>query len=422
MTAARTGVRARVAAAFVVATLATSLMFGVMTFAFVYSVEDRIYAEALNSEVKRQQEAWQATRRLVDPSLPYARIYRAGDPLPSDLASQLGSSSTQGEYSGEEGRHYHVARFVLPDGGGEAIAIAEVSRFLIVRPQRNAMIALLTAMSTVAALIAALLGWWLANRTLSPLTRLARDVSQGDHAVPAIDAATYPANEIGALATALEGAFQRTRGFLMREQAFTRDASHELRTPLAVVRGAAEVLALRADLPQPAREALHRIEVAVMEMTETIDLLLALARESNTPLAGRTSLLPLIEKAIATSSQRFPASPIDVFVAPSAELTALVSPTLAQLILNNLIGNAFQHASPSRLDIGGEQNVLVIADSGPGLGSGDAAFAPFSRGNDSEGSGLGLAIVRRLCSSADIGLEWSSSVGGTRFRLTFQPA
>jgi signal transduction histidine kinase len=159
-----------------------------------------------------------------------------------------------------------------------------------------------------------------------------------------------------------------------------------------------------------------------MEMTETIDLLLALARESNAPLAGRTSLLPLIEKAIATSSQRFPASPIDVSVAPSAELTALVSPTLAQLVFNNLIGNAFQHASPSRLDIRGEQNVLVIADSGPGLGSGDAAFAPFSRGNDSEGSGLGLAIVRRLCSSAGIGLEWSSSAGGTRFRLTFQPA
>jgi signal transduction histidine kinase len=422
MTEARTGVRARVAAAFIVATLATSLLFGVMTFAFVYSVEDRIYAEALELEVKRQQEAWQATRRLVEPSLPYARIYRAGDPLPSDLASQLGSSSTQGEYSGEEGRHYHVARFVLPDGGGEAIAVAEVSRFLIVRPQRNAMIALLAAMSIVAALIAALLGWWLANRTLAPLTRLARDVSQGDHAVPAIDVVTYPANEIGALATALEGAFQRIRGFLMREQAFTRDASHELRTPLAVVRGAAEVLAMRADLPQPAREALHRIEAAAMEMTETIDLLLALARESNAPLAGRTSLLPLIEKAIATSSQRFPASPIDVSVAPSAELTALVSPTLAQLVLNNLIGNAFQHASPSRLDIRGEQNVLVIADSGPGLDSGHAAFAPFSRGNDSEGSGLGLAIVRRLCSSASIGLEWSSSAGGTRFRLTFQPA
>jgi signal transduction histidine kinase len=405
-----------------VAILVTSLLFGLLAFAFAYSVEDRIFTDALKGEVERQQKAWAANGRLVEPSVPYTRIYRAGEPLPTDLASQIGNSSTRSEFFGQQGRHYHLARFTLPAGGGKAMVVAEVSRTLIVRPQRDAMILLLVTTSAITAVIAALLGWWLANRTLAPLTRLAKEVGQAGSAIPAIDAATYPANEIGALATALGGAFDRIRGFVAREQAFTRDASHELRTPVAVVRGAAEVLALRKDLPEPAREVLHRIETAATDMTQTLDLLLALAREGAGPAADRTPLLPLIEKAVAMASQRFPASPIDVTIATSAELTAHVSPTLAQLVLNNLIGNAFQHAAGSRLTIRGEQHVLVIADDGPGLGLDTEAFAPFARGTDSGGSGLGLAIVRRLCSEAGIALEWSSSAdAGTQFRLTFPP-
>ena len=422
MTRAWSGVRTRVAAAFVVAILVTNLLFGILAFAFAYSVEDRIFTDALKGEVERQQQAWLTKGRLVEPLIPYSRIYRAGERLPTDLASQLKNSSARSEFFGQEGRHYHVARFALPVSGGKAIVVAEVSRTLIVRPQREEMILLLVTTSAVTALIAALLGWWLANRTLAPLTRLADDVGQIGDAIPAIDAATYPANEIGALASALGGAFDRIRGFVAREQTFTRDASHELRTPVAVVRGAAEVLALRKDMPEPAREALHRIETAATDMSQTLDLLLALAREGSGPVADRTPLLPLIEKAIAMASQRFTASPILVSIAPSAELTVHVSPTLAQLVLGNLIGNAFQHAAQSRVTIHGEQNILIIADSGPGLGLDTEAFAPFARGPDSDGSGLGLAIVRRLCSEAGIGLEWSSSAGaGTQFRLTFAP-
>jgi signal transduction histidine kinase len=156
-------------------------------------------------------------------------------------------------------------------------------------------------------------------------------------------------------------------------------------------------------------------------MTQTIDLLLALAREGQAPVAERTALLPMVEKAVALASQRFPASPMAVIVAaPVRRLTATVAPALAQLVLNNLVGNAFQHAAQSQLTISADGDALIIADTGPGLTSGAEAFAPFVRGEDSGGSGLGLAIVQRLCAEAGIGLAWRSSAGdGTEFRLTF---
>lgn len=422
MTVARIGVRARVAAALVIATVATSLLFGFMAFAFVYSLEDRIYDTALREEVDRQQMAWRDTRRLIDPALPYVEIYRAGDRLPADLASQFDAAGTQSEYPGTDSRHYHVARFDLPDAGGRAVAVAEVSRTLLVRPRRDTMIGLLAGMGLTTALLAALLGWWLANRALAPLTALAADMTRSGTAVPRIDAAAYPANEIGALADALAGAFDRLRGFIAREQSFTRDASHELRTPVAVVWGAADVLALREDLSGPAREAVERIRTAAADMTQTIDLLLALAREGQSPTVERTVLLPLVEKAIAMASHRFQSSPIDVVVTPAVgPMTVMVSPSLTQLVLNNLIANAFQHAAASRLTISAEGNVLVISDGGPGMAPGDAAFSPFVRGEDSAGSGLGLAIVQRLCAEAGVGLAWRTApAAGTEFRLTFQ--
>jgi signal transduction histidine kinase len=415
-------IRQRIVLAITTTVIVTSLLFGLTTFVFAYTLEDRLFEAELAREVGRQQAAWQQRGALVPPALPDLKIYRDGAPLPADLAPQLTAEPQRSEFFGQQGRHYHIARFRLPGpGGGAAIAVMESSRQLLVRPVRDSLIVFLAGLSLAVALVAGLIGWWLASRALSPLSHLAGELAGGADEVPRIDPGRYPGNEIGVLAAALAQAFDRIRGFVGRERDFTRDASHELRTPLAVIGGAAELLRTDPRLPPSALPALRRIETASADMAQALDLLLALAREGRAGAGDPVPLLPLIEKAIASASIRFPDSPVAVRVTVAAAAHVPVDATLLQLVLNNLIGNAFQHAAGSELVISGDAAGLTIADSGPGLAGIADPFAPFARQAGSSGSGLGLAIVRRLCAAAGITLDSGSGDAGqgTCFRLVF---
>lgn len=419
--------RRRVIAALVATVLATSAVFGLTTFIFAYTLEDRLFSNALTGEIARQQESWRRDGTLTTPEVAYVKIYPGKVDLPADLAERVAANPQQREFYGAAGRHYHVEHFMLDrhtgaaPGGTPAVAVAEVSRYLLVRPVRDGMIQFLIGLSLFIALVMALLGWWLANRAMRPLSRLAKDVADGGDAVPVVRAEDYPANEIGVLAGALGQAFQRIRGFVDRERSFTRDASHELRTPLGVIRGAAEVIAQRGDLPAPIPEALRRIDTATIDMTQTLDLLLALAREGDALPVESIQLRPVVEKAVAAAVVRFPSGRLAVSNDVAGDAMIIVEPTSLQLVFNNLIGNAFQHAAAANLRIGFSGNCLTLCDDGPGLGVAADAFAPFIKGEASEGSGLGLDIVRRLCAAA--GIELTSSAGadgkGACFTLKF---
>ena len=418
----RAGLRRRIVLAIGATSILTSLLFGLTTFMLAYSLEDRLFESELASEIRRQRAGWQATRQLLAPVQPYIRLYRAGSPLPVDLARQLGREPARREFAGDQGRHYHVARFRLPGSdGAPVIAVAETSKYLLVRPERNMLILFLVRLGAGVALFAALIGWWMATRALSPLTRLADGLAAGNGQVPQVDAGSYPRNEIGMLATALADAFERVREFVAREQEFTRDASHELRTPLAVIRNAAEVIGITPDLPPGTRPALRRIEAACIDLAQTLDLLLTLAREGNRRAHEPVLLAPLVDKAIDSAAVRFGVDLVGVSIDVPKSACVAVDPILLQLVLNNLIGNAFQHARGSKLAISGDTAALMIADTGPGLTSVPDPFRAFDKRPDSTGSGLGLAIVRRLCEAAGIALSWQASEmsPGAYFMLDF---
>lgn len=420
----RHSLRGRIVLTIVASVIATSLIFGLAAFAIAYSMEDRLFQRALADEVAHQQAAWQRTGTLALPRNPQVTIHRGDATLPADMRREAAANPGQGEFFGSQGRHYHIERFDLTAGRTgaappSAIAVIEVSRDLLVRPYRDSIITLLAGISLFLALVMALLGWWLASRVMRPLGVLARDVGNAAAAVPTIRGSDYPANEIGVLADALEQAFARIRGFVERERTFTRDASHELRTPLAVVRGAAEVIALNRDSLPELAEPLRRIEMATTDMTLALDQLLALARENDGVATQRVALRPMIDKAIAWAKVRYPGSAIAVTIAVDDGILVPVHPTSLQLVLNNLVGNGFQHVHTGRLEIAFEGRCLSIMDDGPGLPAQGDPFAPFAKGRSSLGSGLGLDICRRLCDAAGIGLTAGDGPEGrgAHFRL-----
>lgn len=422
----RHSLRGRIVLTIIGSVIATSLIFGLAAFGIAYTMEDRLFRDALAKEITHQKSSWQRTGALAAPKNTDVTIYRGDAALPSDIRKEFAENRQQTEFYGREGRHYHIVRFELNDGRSDvgpapAVAVIEVSRDLLVRPYRDSVIALLVAMSLFIAIFMAAFGWWLVNRAMKPLSDLAQDVANIESAIPTLHAKDYPANEIGMLAEALEQAFARIRGFLDRERAFTRDASHELRTPLAVVRGAAEVIGLNRDLPSHFAEPLRRIDAATTDLALALDQLLALAREGEGVVKESVALRPMIDKAVSWAKVRYPNGQIEVSSKVDKAAAVFVHPTSLQLVLNNLIGNCFQHVGTGRLMVDFDGRCLSISDDGPGFQAGTDPFMPFAKGDASNGSGLGLDISRRLCDAAGIGLTAGGRNGsqGAHFRLEF---
>ena len=427
MKARRHSLRARIVLTIICSVIATSTIFGLAAFGIAYTAEDRLFRDVLAEEIAHQTAAWRRTGALAAPVNPDVTIYRDNRPLPADIRKEFAENPGQNEFYGRQGRHYHIQRFDL-DGdrsGTErapAVAVVEVSQDLLIRPYRDPIIVLLAAISLFIASVMAVFGWWLVNRAMKPLSALAHDVASAESTIPMLDANNYPANEIGILAEALEQAFARIGGFVERERAFTRDASHELRTPLAVISGAAEVIALNRNLPSDFAEPLRRIDTATTDMVLALDQLLALARENDGVRKERVELRPMIDKAVSWARVRHSGSLIAVSPEVDTNAAVLAHPISLQLVLNNLIGNSFQHARTGQLAIGYENGRLSISDDGPGFEAGTDPFAPFAKGSGSSGSGLGLDITRRLCDAAGIGLvvgDARDSGKGAHFRLEF---
>ncbi|MGW8391451.1 sensor histidine kinase [Pseudoduganella sp. HUAS MS19] len=416
--------RRRLAAAFALIALCTALLFSGFAVVFMYALEDEFFANLLAQETAHQQASWQESSALAVPLRPYVSVHRGLASLPPDLRRQPGVARG-GEFFGDSGRHYHVRQLALP-AAPAMLLVAEVSSELLVRPRLPQVLGLLGGSLLLLLALTLGLGYWLAWRATRPLHALAQLVgSAAPGSLPQGFSESYPRNEIGALARALDDAMARTAAFIEREQHFTRDASHELRTPLAVIEGAAYLLA-EQPMPPVAAQQLQRIRSAATHMGQTVDILLALAREDLEQGAGLPAplppvpLLPLAESTVVQLAHLLDGKVVSVEVDIGQDAHFCVPRPALAVVLSNIVSNAFQHTREGcvRISFGGGS--LSVSDEGPGVEESirTRLFEAGVKGCNSSGHGLGLSIARRLAER--IGLELALAPGehgGTVARL-----
>lgn len=414
--------RNRIAAAFLLSATLVALLFSLFNLVFLYGVEDSMFAHMLDEEAVHQREHWQRHGELTTPLRDYVALYPSAGSLPATVREPLQEEPERREFSGEDGKHYHLAVLELQSGQPAAYLLAEVSDYLLVRPIRNRMLAFYAVSALAVLSIAGLIGYLLARRATAPLTRLVEvlDEIEPDRP-PAPFASAFPDNEIGSLAKSLEQALARVAAFVEREQNFSRDASHELRTPVTIIQSSTELLA-RQDLPENAREQLQQIRSAALQMEQIINTLLALARETSATAHPAIMLLPILEKTIVQHAKllRDKDVRVDVQVPASASVT-LPAPVLS-ILLNNLVANAFHYTETGVIRIAWHDNALEIRDTGPGIEEDivERLGEPLVKGHASTGFGLGLSIAKRLCDRFDIVLGIGAMEdGGTRAQMRF---
>ena len=192
-------------------------------------------------------------------------------------------------------------------------------------------------------------------------------------------------------------------------QEFVYSVSHDLRTPLRAVDGFSQTVLedYGGMLGEQGRSDLHRVRAAAQKMGELIDALLALSRLGRREVAIERVDLSAIARRIADELREAePERDVDVVVQDG--LVAQADPTLAEVVLDNLLGNAWKFTAgrgQAHIAVGAEvvegERVFFVRDDGAGFDPAyrDKLFQPFQRlhGTDEfPGTGIGLATVARV--------------------------
>ncbi|MBH1494530.1 HAMP domain-containing histidine kinase [Stenotrophomonas maltophilia] len=417
--------RRRLVVAFTVFALLIASVFGVYSLVFMYAVEDSIFNAQLDREAQAQRAYHARTGHWGLPADAAVQLHDSPATFPADLRTVFAEEPWRSEFGGEQGRHYHVKRLQASPSMPPAWLVYEVSEQLVVRPVRDRVVLLLGGTALGMILVAILLGLWLARRATRPLYALVHEVEalQPPSGQRTHLADRFGDDEIGVLARALDGLSERVAAFIEREHAFTRDASHELRTPLSVISSAAGQLLGEAGLSARGQQHLQHIRLSALQLQQAMTALLALAREEPADACcGPVRLVPLLERVIVEQSPLLASRPVDVQLSVPHGAALRAPEAALQVVLANLIGNAFAHTPQGTVSITFETGVLQVyntASSTPSLGSWPTP-RPFQKRADSSGSGLGLEIMRRLCDHHGLHLDIQANDGGVHAQLRGQ--
>ena len=276
-------------------------------------------------------------------------------------------------------------------------------------------------------------GWFLVGRALAPVQRIAEtaEAMSESNLGLRIDV-TRTEDELGAVATSLNRAFDRLQEAFERQTRFTADASHELRTPLASLMAELEWTLARPRASGEYRSSLAICTRAAQRMRGVVEGLLTLARTDAgaiEPQREPVNLASVAEDAVSgvgsIALERGIAIRVD-------GVPAIVNgdPNRLRELISNLLINAVQHSFPGgtvtcSISALGPMTRLVVSDTGAGVDSDDLPhiFERFYRANKvrsrvSGGVGLGLAISKWIAESHGGRIRCESSKGqGARFTV-----
>ncbi len=173
--------------------------------------------------------------------------------------------------------------------------------------------------------------------------------------------------------------------------------------------GFAQVLLKRyaETLDAEGRDWLQEIVSNAKRMGTLIDALLSLARLTRSALRYESvDLSALVREAMAELAAREPTRNVELVL--EDRLHASLDPTLARVLIENLVANAWKftaHVPAARIEFGATNHdgspTFFLRDNGAGFDMAYTSklFAPFQRlhtANEFPGTGIGLATAQRI--------------------------
>src|SRR5438874_4634822 len=245
------------------------------------------------------------------------------------------------------------------------------------RPHSISLLEIWLFHGTLALLVAAIGGYWLAGKALRPvkmITRTANEISVTDlrrrlH--------LQSRDEFGELAATFDHMLARLEAAFKRQAQFTADASHELRTPLTIIDLEINRALTQLEQPEAYRHVLEQIQAENEQMTATVNSLLLLARADTGQMTLDLQEVDLSDITLASVERLLPLarqSQVTLATGDLPEVLVCGDPQYLGQMMTNLIENGIKYTSGTGkrvyVELACEQKqwgVVRVQDDGPGI-------------------------------------------------------
>jgi heavy metal sensor kinase len=288
----------------------------------------------------------------------------------------------------------------------------------------------------IALLLASAGGYFLARKSLAPVTDMAAQArGMGAARLSERLEVSNPRDELGTLALSFNELLDRLEKSFEQQRRFVADASHELRTPVAILQGETEVTLSRPDRPpEEYRETLAILRDESHRLAHIIEDLFTLTRADagQYPLKCRDLYLDELASDVLRRTRSLAiAKGVTLTSSIQPELPLYADEDLLRRMLLNLLDNAIKYTPAGgmiNVDCRLDANfyVLRVSNTGPGIPMDlqSRIFERFFRADkarsrsegDTGGAGLGLSIARWIAEAHHGRLELAQSdSSGTTF-------
>jgi len=368
-------------------------------------------------------------------------LYRSGPPNdqgfdPADVPPARPSAKREFTWKQilPDGRALLIAAFRAAANGSSPYLVEVGAPTLPIDTMLDRLFLLLVFGLPIVVAIAVGGGYFLVNRALTPVDRIARKAEIiTQHNLSERLPVTRTGDELERLSISLNHMITRLDDAFQNSKRFVADASHELRTPLTVLRGELENLTHDTRSAPDQQERLGSLLEEVERLSKIVERLFALSRLDAGQAQTEWVAFDLGELARNTADQMsLLAEDKNVSVTCDSAPRVPVKGDRARVkqVIVNLLDNAIKYTAEGgavhvRVGTANGHAVLEVTDTGMGIPSEavphvfDRFFrVDHTRSEASGGAGLGLSIVKSICSAHGGEVEVESAIGrGSRFRV-----
>jgi len=207
--------------------------------------------------------------------------------------------------------------------------------------------------------------------------------------------------EFDALNQALSALMARNQTTYQHQKQFIENASHEMQTPLAVIQTKIERLYQLPRLDQAQAALLHDVGSQTERLTRLNKALLLLSQIDNNQFADRSRVVwaEVAERILPYFEEQVEKQQLTVELAIQPNAHVHTNPVLADILLSNLLKNAFLHnVTQGTVSIQAAGRILTIENTGdaPAIAP-TLLFERFRKASRQKQTlGLGLAIVKSI--------------------------
>jgi heavy metal sensor kinase len=288
----------------------------------------------------------------------------------------------------------------------------------------------------LALILASLLGWIMAGRTLTPVREVAQAAQRVSGSNLSLRIPTREAgDELDYLILTFNRMTERLQSSFQQMKQFSTDVSHELRTPITGIRGQLEVALFTAKTTDQYREAMFNALQDIDRLSQIVRALLLLSQADSGQLVLQKTRLDLGDLVRDLVEQfQIPAEAAGVRLTCEAPggCFAAVDRVQIERMITNLFSNAFKFTPEGgrvRVTVrpSGEQVEIVVEDTGRGIPREHLPYifdrfyrvtASGTAPTPEQGLGLGLSFVAWIAKAHGGTVAVDSTPGaGSRFTI-----